>query len=371
MKRPIKVCLVSPLPPPYGGISIWTQMIANFALMQPSVVLRHIDTAPRHRAIYQTSTLRRIWGGVPQMVSTALNLEREIRRESPDVVHLNTSGQLALIRDALVVLLARAHRVPVVYHLRFGRVPVILAKRNVEGRAIAFVARRVHTVIALDPATESAMNQFMPGVRSERIPNCVDLATLPETRDGLGVQENTALFVGWVIPSKGIAELLQAWSSLDLPGWRLVIAGPGDEVYRDVLRSMVGQSQSVDFLEEVAHDEALQLMASCDLFVLPSHTEGFPNVVLEAMALGRAILATDVGAIGSMLADGCGVVVPPRNVKALREAISDVTSNAELRRAIGDAARVRARSWYSLPVVFAQYENLWRCLSDLVENEAD
>jgi len=360
VKTPIRVCLVSPLPPPYGGISHWTRMIADFALTQSSVALSHIDTAPRNRAIYQTSPLRRVLGGIPQMASTALSLRRELHREAPDVVHLNTSGQLALIRDAVVVFLARLHRVPVVYHLRFGRVPVILAAHNAEGRLLAFIARRVHTVIALDPATESAMNRYLPRVRVEQIPNCIDLAALPEAQGNLRGGESTAVFVGWVIPSKGVAELVRAWSSLDLRGWRLLIAGPGDEAYLDALRSTVRQPQSVEFLGEVSHDEALRLMASCELFVFPSHTEGFPNAVLEAMALGRPILATDVGAIGSMLADGCGVVVPARSVTALREAMSELASDAELRRVIGRAARRKAESRYSLPMVFSQYEDLWR-----------
>jgi glycosyltransferase involved in cell wall biosynthesis len=346
-------------------------MISDFALTQPSVVLRHIDTAQHHRAIHQTSPLLRVWWGVPQLVSTALSLRRELKSESPDVVHLNTSGQLALIRDALVVLLAHIYRVPVVYHLRFGRVPVVLAARNPEGRVLAFIARRVHTVIALDPPTESAMRRYLPRVRVQRIPNCIDFATLPDSPDDLPDGERTAVFVGWVIPSKGVEELVQAWSSLDLLGWRLLIAGPGSRAYRDALRSMVRHSQSVVFLGEVAHKVALRLMASCELFVLPSHTEGFPNAVLEAMALGRPILATDVGAIGSMLADGCGVVVPPKNVTALREAISELTSNAELRRTVGGAARGRAQNLYSLPTVFSQYEDLWQRVCGRTEEQTN
>lgn len=369
MKTPVKVCLVSPLPPPYGGITHWTQMIARYASTQPTVVISHIDTSPHSRPIYQTSIVRRVWGGIPQMFFTAFSLQRELRRQHPDVVHLNTSGQLSPIRDALVVFLAHLHQVPVVYHLRFGRVPSILAKRTFEGRAIAFVARRVDTVIALDPATESAMNRYLPGVRTQRIPNCVDLAVLPESMQELHDGDCIALFVGWVLPSKGMAELMQAWSSLDLRGWRLLIAGPGDEAYRDVLRSMLNQARSVEFLGEVANDQALRLMAACDLFVFPSHTEGFPNAVLEAMALGRAILATNVGAIKSMLEDGCGVVVPAKNVTALRDAISELTSDAELRCAVGQAARVKALSRYSLPVVFAQYEDLWRRASGRAAEE--
>lgn len=358
--RPLRVCLVSPLPPPYGGISHWTRMITDHARDQPSVVLTHIDTAPRSRAVYETSPVRRVLQGVPQVFSVALAVLREIRRRRPDVIHLNTSGQLALARDLVVTALARLHRVPVVYHLRFGRVPDAFARRTVEGHLLAFVARQVHTVIAIDPGTERALSRHVPGARVARIPNCIDLDALPTVQDKPQGAPLTAVFVGWVVPTKGVTELVTAWSSLDAPDWRLVVAGPGDPTYVAELRSMLARSDSVEFVGEVDHDEALRLIASADLFVLPSHTEGFPNVILEAMALGRPTVATDVGAVGSMLADGCGVVVPARGVESLGDALSDLLSDPESRRLIGAAARRKAHNLYSLPAVFAQYEHLWK-----------
>lgn len=358
--RPVRVCLVSPLPPPYGGISHWTRLIASHARSRRSVVFTHVDTAPRNRAVYELSAVRRVLQGAPQIITVAVALLREMRLRRPDVVHLNTSGQLALARDLVVTALARLHHVPVVYHLRFGRVPEALASGTAEGRLLAFVARRVHTVIAIDPGTKQALQRYVPGAQAVFIPNCIDLDSLPALPEESRGHARTVVFVGWVVPTKGTTELVEAWSSLETAGWRLVIAGPGDPAYVEELRSAAAGKGTVDFTGEVEHDEALRLIAAADVFVLPSHTEGFPNVILEAMALGRPIIATDVGAIGSMLDDGCGVVVPARSTAALASALSRLLDDADERRDLGAAGLSRAREMYALDTVFDRYERLWR-----------
>ena len=89
--------------------------------------------------------------------------------------------------------------------------------------------------------------------------------------------------------------------------------------------------------------------------MLPSHTEGFPNVVLEAMAVGRPIIATDVGAIAEMLAVGtseaCGCCIPSRDVPALQSAIGRILADPETWEEAGRRARDRARRMYSCDVV--------------------
>src|SRR5690606_6695787 len=136
------------------------------------------------------------------------------------------------------------------------------------------------------------------------IPNCVDFSDLPFNERKLS-DEKIALFVGWVVPSKGIAELLTSWNVIKPLNWRLNIIGPGSPDYIDSLKRQFSGS-GVEFIGELPHDVAMRAIAACDVFVLPSYTEGFPNVILEAMALSRAIVATEVGAIPEMLSDGCG-----------------------------------------------------------------
>jgi glycosyltransferase involved in cell wall biosynthesis len=104
-----------------------------------------------------------------------------------------------------------------------------------------------------------------------------------------------------------------------------------------------------------------------DLFVLPSYTEGFPNVILEAMALGKPILATRIGAIPEMLGENtdepCGLLVSPQSINELRDAILYLFKHPEIARTYGDRARKKVMGVYSMERVIEQYVSLWHSLA--------
>jgi glycosyltransferase involved in cell wall biosynthesis len=361
MKVPIRVCLVSPLPPPAGGIARWTSTIVNHAEDRADVDLTVVNTALRWRTVQQSSALARITAGVPQLLSSAMALLAGAVKRKFDVVHINTSAQFSVVRDLTLTLLARLFRIPVVYHLRFGRLPQVAARQGLEWHAMALVMRLSRWVITIDRRSEDAVRTRLPRVPVVRVPNCIDIeqtATLPHNPEPGAPRY--ILFAGWVIPAKGVEELLSAWRDAASPGWRLVVAGSYDDAYLESIDSQPGEDPSVEFLGEVPHERVLELMAGCEVFVLPSHTEGFPNAVLEAMSLGKCVLATDVGAIGEMLDEECGVVVAARDTRAIREGLSAVVDDPTLRRRLGQRARAKVVAEYALKETFDRYQELWR-----------
>jgi glycosyltransferase involved in cell wall biosynthesis len=221
------------------------------------------------------------------------------------------------------------------------------------------VLDRVDTVIAIDATTERALRQHAPSANVVRIPNCVDVGRMPAS--GPDRQADGArfiMFLGWMVATKGVRELLAAWSRARRPGWRLRMAGPADARYLADLRRDLDLTD-VEFTGELAHDDAMSMLAASDAFVLPSHTEGFPNVVLEAMALAKPIVATRVGAIPEMLTDGCGVLIEPRDEQALCDALGRLMDDAPVRRELGRRARARVVAEYSVESVFTRYLSLW------------
>lgn len=146
-------------------------------------------------------------------------------------------------------------------------------------------------------------------------------------RDELGIPREGALiaFCGRLEPQKGIAELRAAFDRVRAarPDARLVMLGDG--VSRDEIKAYVARSNGAVMapgarpLAEVA-----RWVGACDVFTLPSHNEGTPNVVLEALASGRPVVGSDVGGIPDCLADPrSGIVVPARNAEALADALLD------------------------------------------------
>jgi glycosyltransferase involved in cell wall biosynthesis len=101
-------------------------------------------------------------------------------------------------------------------------------------------------------------------------------------------------------------------------------------------------------------------LAGADLLILPSHTEAFPNVVVEAMVLGKAVIGSRVGAIPEMLEGNCGLVVEPKDAEGLASTIARVTQNQALREMMGRNGSVKATQMYALGVVFSRWLELWQ-----------
>lgn len=172
------------------------------------------------------------------------------------------------------------------------------------------------------------------------------------------------LAAGRLSPEKGFGDLIDAAAILRDRGRadiQVVIAGQGR--LRDALSVKVaalGLSPMVRFLGH--HANAWPLLLGCDIFVLPSLSEGMPNALMEAMAAGRPVIATGVGGVPELL-DGpeCGLVVPPGCPVAIADAILDLAGNPVRRASMGHAGRERVRTAFSMP---AMIDNLERVLKD-------
>jgi glycosyltransferase involved in cell wall biosynthesis len=186
-------------------------------------------------------------------------------------------------------------------------------------RVARALLRRAQVVIAVsEPLAEAARHVGAEDVRW--IPNGVDIpAEVGEEADPPAV-----LFVGRLSPEKGIRELVEATRGLNL-----VVAGDGP------LRWLVPNT-----LGFVSHRKVERLLSQAAVVAIPSHREGLPMVLLEAMAHGRAVVATPVGGIPSLVEDGkTGLLVPAGDVAALRAAIERLLGDPDLRRRLGAAAR--------------------------------
>lgn len=355
----LNVCLISPLPPPAGGIARWTQLVTEHLAHSPEARVSVIDTALRLRSPQSTSMVRRVSAGTLEAAWTLLRFARTVIRARPDVVHVNVSGQFGLLRDLAIVRFAGLLGIPTVVHLRFGRVPELARRRTFEWKLLTRLFKAADRVIAIDSRTADALTSACPGVTVDLIPNCVAIepptSEIAERRSSKGV-----LFVGWVLPSKGIEELLQAWATVRRPAWTLRLVGGYDDDYLSDLRSRLPFTEDIEVLGELEHPAVLDEFRTCAVFVLPSHTEGFPNVVVEAMATGAPVIATDVGAIPDMLEGGCGITVPARDATALVDALESVLSDTDFADRLGKAAKTRAESLFAVQPVVTRYIAAWR-----------
>lgn len=200
------------------------------------------------------------------------------------------------------------------------------------------------------------------------IPNGIDPSPYdqakPLPRESLGIPEiaHLALQVGRLDPQKGLNDLLEAARIViaKRPDWHLAIVGQGSERDR-LIRRVKGDSLLKDHVHWLGHrDDVASLLKTADLLVLASHWEGMPNVVLEAMAASRAVVATAVEGSRELVLPGqTGWLVPPRDPAALASALFEAAQSSEKCVSFGAAGRERVETAFSITTAFAAYERLW------------
>ena len=369
----MKILFLAPVPPPdHGGIINWSRLVKAEFEKRPDYELRFVDSMQRYRDVTDLSVLRRVVFGSVQAVRDILRIFHHFRCFRPDIFHLCTSGGPAMVKDAILLILARQFNIPVAIHYRMGRLPQIFDSHTMERLLTRFVLKSSAVVLVLGETSEKAVMDVVPGKYVVNLPNMVDLDEIDDARISAFTRDErikswNITFVGHVIPTKGIKELVRACAALREENLELHLVGPCSEIFREVLLNVAHEGRNCDnwlkFYGPVEHAEALRHIARCDLFVLPSYTEGAPNVILEAMGMGKPILATFVGAVPEMLsvdsAEPCGVCVNSRCTVSIQMVIQDFLRNPVKCRKMGQRARRRAERKYSQPVACDHLTAIW------------
>ena len=297
----------------------------------------------------------RVKGGaflLAPLVAAALRaaLSTRLLAERYDVVHAHwLVPNAAMVRDVV-----RAHHVPLVVSLHGS--DVFLAERPGPARALARRTLRDAGVVTAcsGDLRDRALRLGADAGRTRLVPYGVDVAAFaPEsnpldtaaTRTRLGVPEGDlfVLGLGRLVAKKGFSDLVAAVAQTS--GVHAVIAGPGD-LRRDLEAQALAARAAVSFPGALDRESAARALAAADVVAVPSvrdragNVDGLPNVLLEALAAGRAVVASRVAGIPDVVRDGeNGLLVPERDPAALAAALLRLRREPETRARLGACAR--------------------------------
>jgi glycosyltransferase involved in cell wall biosynthesis len=274
----------------------------------------------------------------------------------PDAILLFSSGGWSLLEKGTYAVIGRMMNIPSLLCIRDGRFFQDGAHRGLTRRLTSALLRAPRFL----PCQGQRQKVFLKdtfAIAEERCPVLGSWLTEPEylaiganrrPRHGCPV---TMLYVGWLERFKGLFELLEAAAVLaaetGVPPFRLVLVGDGGA--RDELEQWTrdhGLRDRVFFAGWQTGADKARHFAEADLFVFPSHSEGMPVALIEAMAAGLPAVVTPVGCIPDAVRDGCEVLfVPPEDsaelVKVLRELLAHPTDRERMSRAAYESARER------------------------------
>ena len=354
------VLLIAPVGEGVGGMIASANLIVAEIRRQGIVDLQIIDSTQRYRDCCDLNFFRRVWGGSWQAAKIVFCLFVSMLRYRPDCVSIWSSASLGLLRDIPLCAIAQFLGAKTHVSFHFGRIPDLAIERNWEWRLLRLVIHFGTVVTVLDRRSLAVLTDKFPDRSICQLPNAVDLDRIDKIRDRACSKRTdkarTQLaFLGMGLKSKGVVELVDACSMIRDEDFSLELVGPVGAKMKAQLSAAAAQRDEgrwLKFSGEVSNEEALERIARADILVLPSYSEGFPRSVLEAMALGLAVVATSVGAIPEMLLgmDGepAGILVPPQDTKGLKLAIESLLRNPAKRIELGLAARRKCRASYQI-----------------------
>ena len=282
------------------------------------------------------------------------------------LVHVHAAMRGSFWRKSVFAMTAKAAGIPVIFHLHGSEMKVFVEQQPVlSRRLISWILTRQTVVLVLSQSWKDYVSAIAPQARVEILPNYVVPPDL-SLRTASTSAEVSALFLGLVGSRKGVFDLLPAMKQLapNLPSVNLVIGGNGEVDRAQAMVDTLGLTSRVSLMGWVNGEAKLALLRSADFYVLPSHNEGLPVSLLEAMSWGLPLISTRVGGIPELVRDGVdGILVEPGDVPALAAAISRLAGDADLRFRMGQAARARVEAHFSREVVSPQLERLYESVT--------
>lgn len=326
----LRVLMLGPALEVRGGVaSVERLLIAHLPL---PVQVQHIATMVEGGAVRKALTFLR----------AALSLWRGLG-QSVDLVHIHFASRASNRRKMLLARLAMLRGAKVVLHAHGGGYARHWQTMGGIERAFtrSTLQRAARVVVLGDDWREFFASLGVPAHHITVAPNPVVLPdTVPERPTPERVQW---LYLGMITARKGVFELLQAAAQLPVSvrsRVRLVFAGNGEVQRLRDQAAQLGLNDVVEIHDWVNEQQRDRLLADSHGFILPSHTEGLPMALLEAMAWGLPVICTPVGSIPEHVSDGVnGLLVSPGDVPALTGALATLTQDDERRLGMGRLAR--------------------------------
>ncbi|NOY26658.1 MAG: glycosyltransferase family 4 protein [Oligoflexia bacterium] len=288
-----------------------------------------------------------------------------LRGYHPDLIHVHVADGTSFWRKLAYIEQARLAGIPTVAHLHGAWMEAFYARRQVNRAAVARMFSSVDLVIPLHKRMAQRVAQWVgPDVPVEVLYNPVvvhEFDPVPDRTARTG--SPTVLMMGVLDERKGPFDLAAAIPSVleRVPDAQFVFGGNGDLAGMERLCRDLGVWDHVELLGWVQGDAKLAAFRAADVYCLPSHFENLPVSIIEAMAAGLPVVATDIAGVPEEVIDKTtGFLVPPRDPAALATALVPLLMDRKLQTRLGAAGRERAETCFDNEVVVRRLISLWR-----------
>jgi len=324
----MKIVILSTKFPPrdIGGAEISAYNIAKLLSKKHDVhVITRKQKTAKHDGFKIHFTRYVDKGGFPvRYTTTSINFISKIRKIRPDIIYaeaLYSAGFAGAIAGKVL-------GIPVIMRLA-GEIYWI--KGKVEKRIVRFILKNSDLVLALTAHMKKEVLKHQPKSKIDIVGEGVDYQAFRKARPKK-LPKNTIMYLGRLVDMKGPKYIIKAFKLVkeQVPDANLIIGGYGEEEKK--LRALAKKLKLNIAFKKIGSEKA-SYMKGCDVFALPSLSEGFPLVLAEAMSCGAPIVSTDVRGLPEIVQDGVnGYLVKPRDEKQMADRIIHLLKNPKIRK---------------------------------------
>jgi len=371
-----------------GGIATWTKYLLKYT--NPENVKYHvIDTTKRYDSLGTKLRFCGAFLGLRDSVVRFFKLVKCIRKVHPDLVWITASPSIGLVvRDAPLMLCLRMSRISAIAHLRGGNLSWFFGGFFLRRLLVRSGLRSCRAVFVITRKVEDVARKVLDENKVIYVPNMIDDTRTNNLEDKTiySVRDNVPLklaHIAWQAEEKGSLDLVSAMKHVQTNVDCDLVGTVGDKNRKliETHISELGVGNKIRLVGVKTGIDLNKMFEKADLFVFPTHLEGpegFPNVILEAMAYGLPIIASDVGNIREMI--GADTATPagellkevdPINPQELSEAIDRLILDQKRRKEFSQNGRDRVKTLYLASRIVPKLERLLKNLTDryYIQNE--
>ena len=371
-----KIMIVGPIPPPVGGIPLYTKKLIDSKYIKKHFDLLLFNTAiPENIRRFETFNERSYFsflsdGIIPGLkllfyvFTTFFSFGCFLINKKPDIIQVFTPSFWGFWRGCIYILIAKIFRVKVIFHL-LNAIDVFWEESSELSRSlIMFVLNKSDVLIV----QSNGIKNFIGGISNTGVVviyNGVELWRYNRIylKDYYSERKLQVIFIGGLSKNKGVFDILRAVQLINNIDIRFTFVGGGPVNEFVDYAKRIDVSGRVSFTGIISEEKKVDLFMHSHIFVLPSYAEGQPVAILEAMAAGLPIISTSVGSIPEIVVKGKnGFLIEPGDIKNLADKISALAEDSDLRKKISEHNYTQSRKLYDINRVFSEMGRVYNRL---------
>ena len=289
----------------------------------------------------------------------------------PSLIFVHTSSHNSFFRKSFFILPAILAGHNIILHVHPSHFyEFFIGLNGFTQKYVQFCLDHIMGFIFLTEDMKDKFISIYPKKPMWILPNPVHVKAL-QNKHSISRKKNRILFLGWFIPSKGIYELVDAIEILLAKGYLLYLDFYGTKQIDKLKDYIASKNLEKNIIVHgwINDQEKIDVLYRSTMLVLPSYTEGLPNVILEAMATRTPIIATHVGGLRELLRNGeNALIVTPKDPVDLSEKISFLLSNPNIRDRLAENAYRQVKEKYDISKIKQNFDQI---IKDIIKIQGD